>query len=121
MNTGTKLRTVLAMATVVNDATIAAGVSGFENPTVDMIYKILSFAATAIVLFINTYYNNDYTPEALVGTSITRKLKGDGTMVVEVVDGDEEDDDDEADPEEDEEGDEVLDPYEGDESGEVEH
>lgn len=120
MNTGTKLRTVLAMATVINDATIAAGVSGFENPTVDMIYKILSFAATAIVLFINTYYNNDYTVAGMIGTDITRKLKEDGTMVVEVVDGDE-DDDDEPDPEENEDGDEVLDPYEGDESGEVEH
>ena len=111
MNTGTKLRTVLAMAAVVNDATIAAGVSGFENPTVDMIYKILSFAATAIVLFVNTYYNNDYTTEALIGTDITRKLKTDATLVVEVADGDEDDDDDEPDPEEAEEG---------DESGEVE-
>ena len=28
-----------------------------------------------LVLFINTYYNNDYTEEACIGTGMTRLLK----------------------------------------------
>ena len=120
MNTGTKLRTVLAVAASLHTALMATDLTGFQNEQVDFWYKVISLVLNFVIVAIATYYNNDYTPEALVGTDITRKLKGDGTMVVEVVDGDEEDDD-EADPEEDEDGDEVLDPYEGDESGEVEH
>lgn len=75
MNKGTIIRTVLAIALVINSGAIATGVAEFENPTVDMVYKILSFCATAVILFINTYFNNDYTPEACVGTGITRQLK----------------------------------------------
>lgn len=75
MNRGTIIRTVLAIATVINSGAIAAGIADFQNPTVDMIYKILSFTATAVILFVNTYYNNDYTPEACEGTGLTRQLK----------------------------------------------
>ena len=75
MNRGTIIRTVLAIATVINSGAIAAGIADFQNPTVDMIYKILSFTATAVILFVNTYYNNDYTAEACEGTGLTRQLK----------------------------------------------
>lgn len=75
MNKGTIIRTILAIATVINSGAIAAGVAEFENPTVDMVYKILSFAATAVILFVNTYFNNDYTEEACIGTGYTRQLK----------------------------------------------
>ena len=75
MNRGTIIRTILAIATVINSGAIAAGIADFQNPTVDMIYKILSFTATAVILFVNTYYNNDYTPEACEGTGLTRQLK----------------------------------------------
>ena len=75
MNRGTIIRTVLAIATVINSGAIAAGIADFQNPTVDMIYKILSFTATAVILFVNTYYNNDYTPEGCEGTGLTRQLK----------------------------------------------
>lgn len=78
MNTGTIIRTILAIATVINSGAIAAGVAEFENPTVDMIYKVASFAATAVILFVNTYYNNDYTEEACIGTGLTRHLKAQG-------------------------------------------
>ena len=74
MNRGTIIRTILAIATVINSGAIAAGIADFQNPTVDMIYKIASFAATAVILFVNTYYNNDYTPEACQGTGLTRQL-----------------------------------------------
>ena len=75
MNKGTIIRTILAIALVINSGAIATGIADFENPTADLIYKILSFCATAIILFINTYYNNDYTEEACMGTGLTRQLK----------------------------------------------
>ena len=75
MNRGTIIRTILAVALVINSGAIATGVAEFENPTLDLIYKILSFCATAVILFVNTYYNNDYTEEACVGTGLTRQLK----------------------------------------------
>lgn len=75
MNTGTIIRTILAVATVINSGAIATGIAEFENPTVNLIYKILSFCATAAILFINTWYNNDFTKEACIGTGITRQLK----------------------------------------------
>ena len=75
MNNGTIIRTVLAIATVINTGAIASGIAEFDNPTVNFWYKILSFAATAVILFVNTYYNNDYTEEACIGTGITRQLK----------------------------------------------
>ena len=75
MNKGTIIRTILAIATVINSGAIAAGIAEFENPTVNMIYKVLSFCATAVILFVNTWYNQDYTEEACIGTAITRQLK----------------------------------------------
>lgn len=75
MNKGTIIRTILAIALVINSGAIASGIAEFENPTVNMVYKILSFCATAVILFVNTYYNNDYTEEACVGTGITRQMK----------------------------------------------
>lgn len=75
MNRGTIIRTILAVALVINSGAIASGVAEFENPTLDLIYKILSFCATAVILFVNTYYNNDYTEEACQGTGLTRQLK----------------------------------------------
>lgn len=119
MNTGTKLRTVLAIAASLHTALMATDLTGFQNEQVDFWYKVISLVLNFVIVAIATYYNNDYTPEALVGTDITRKLKEDETLVVEVVDGDDEAEDG-ADPEEDEDGDDVLDPYEGDENGEVE-
>lgn len=75
MNKGTVIRTILAVALVINSGAIATGVAEFENPTVDLVYKILSFCATAVILFVNTYYNNDFTQEGAIGTAITRQLK----------------------------------------------
>lgn len=94
MNRGTIIRTILAVALVINSGAIASGIADFQNPTVDMIYKILSFCATAVILFVNTYYNNDYTEEACVGTGLTRQLKAeakadyDGEVFFEEADDD---------------------------------
>ena len=121
MNTGTRLRTVLAVAASLHTALMATDLTGFQNEQVDFWYKVISLVLNFVIVAIATYYNNDYTVAGMIGTDVTRKLKDDETLIVEIVDGDEEDEDQEADPEENEDGDEVLDPYEGDESGEVEH
>ena len=96
---GTKLRTILAIAVSLNTALMAMDLSGFENPTLDTAYKVISLILQFIIVAITTYYNNDYTPEAEVGTDVTHKLKDDPTLVVQVIDPDAEDDDDEADEE----------------------
>ena len=114
MNQGTIIRTILVIATCFNTALMATDVTQFGNPTVNLIYKILSVVANFIIVFCATYFNNDYTAEGEIGTSITRDLKEDPTLVVEIKDEDEDDDDD--DDEDDEDGDVKI----GDGSNEVE-
>ena len=64
--------------------------------------------ATAVMIFglavdtITTYKNNDYTAAGQVGTDATHILKADPTAVVDIYDGDEDDDEpniEELDPE----------------------
>lgn len=75
MNKGTIIRTVLVIATCFNTALMATDVAQFHNPTLDLIYKILSVVANFVIVFCATYYNNDYTEEACIGTGITRQMK----------------------------------------------
>ena len=75
MNFGTKLRTVLAIATSLNTALLATDLTGFNNPTIDIIYKVVSIILNFIIVACVTYYNNDYTLEGEVGTDITREMK----------------------------------------------
>lgn len=75
MNTGTRIRTILVIATCFNTALMSTDVAQFHNPTLNMIYKVLSVIANFIIVFCATYYNNDYTEEACIGTGITRQLK----------------------------------------------
>ncbi len=75
MNTGTVIRTALAIAVSIHTALIATDVTGFQNPKVDLIYKIVSIIVNFIVVALTTYYNQDYTEEACQGTGITRQLK----------------------------------------------
>ena len=75
MNRGTIIRTVLAVASVINSGAVASGIAEFENPTVNAVYEVLSFVAMTVILFVNTYYNNDYTEAAAHGTGLTRMLK----------------------------------------------
>lgn len=94
MNFGTKIRTILAVATCLNTALLATDVAQFHNETVNLIYRILSVILNFVVVACVTWYNNDYTPEACEGTGLTRSLKAgeDGMdLVVEdfLEDGDE--------------------------------
>ena len=75
MNTGTRLRTVLAIATSINTALLATDLTGFNNPTVDLIYKIVSLVLNFIIVAIVTYYNNDYTDIASDYTAEMRQKK----------------------------------------------
>lgn len=75
MNKGTRIRTALAIATSINTALIATDVTGFQNETLNTIYKVASLIANFVVVALVTYYNNDYTEEACLGTGMTRQLK----------------------------------------------
>lgn len=75
MNKGTQIRTALAIAVSINTALIATDVSGFQNATLDTVYKVASLIANFVVVALVTYYNNDYTEEGEIGTILTRQLK----------------------------------------------
>lgn len=75
MNFGTKLRTVLAIATALNTANVMSAFAEFDNPIISTIYKVLSLIALIIVLSANTYYNNDYTETACKYTGMMRLEK----------------------------------------------
>lgn len=75
MNIGTKIRTVLVIATCLNTALLATDVAQFGNETINLIYRILSVAANFVIVFCATWFNNDYTEEACLGTGLTRQLK----------------------------------------------
>lgn len=101
MNKGTKIRTALAIAIALYTAFLKTDVAEFGNDTVNLIYQIIMKAVTFVVIFLITYYNNDYSEEACIGTGITRQLKdeskadyvGDRFYIDE--DEEEEDEDDE--------------------------
>ena len=75
MNNGTIIRTILVIATCLNTALLATDVAQFGNETVNLIYRILSVAANFVIVFCATWFNNDYTEEAALGTGYTRQLK----------------------------------------------
>ena len=75
MNYGTKLRTILVIATCFNTALMATDITQFHNPTVNLVYRILSVIANFIIVFCATYFNNDFTVEGQTGTQITREMK----------------------------------------------
>lgn len=99
MNRGTIIRTALVVATCLNTALMATDVAQFNNATVNLIYKILSVVLNFIIVACATYYNNDFTEEACIGTALTRQLKAENDEDYEgeefFDDEDEEDEDEE--------------------------
>lgn len=75
MNFGTKLRTVLAVATSLNTALMATDLTGFNNAAVDTVYKIVSIVLNFVIVACVTYYNNDYTEIACETTGELRARK----------------------------------------------
>ena len=95
MNNGTIIRTVLVIATCLNTALLATDVAQFGNETVNLIYRILSVVANFVIVFCATWYNNDYTEAAAIGTGITRQIKAEGVEALDEYDFDEEEFEDE--------------------------
>ena len=75
MHNGTRIRSALAIAIALYTAFLKTDVADFGNETVNLIYQICMKLVTFVVIFLITYYNNDYTEEACIGTGITRQLK----------------------------------------------
>lgn len=75
MNKGTKIRTILAIATALNTANVMSAFAEFDNPIISAIYKAVSLIALIIVMSANTYYNNDFTEIACVKTGEMRARK----------------------------------------------
>lgn len=96
MNNGTIIRTILAVATCLNTALLATDVAQFHNPKVDMAYRIISVILNFVIVACATWFNNDYTPEAAIGTGLTRQLKeGEDGMDIVIEDYIEDGDDNE--------------------------
>ena len=75
MNRGTKIRTILGILTTINTVLAVTDITQFGNETVTFYYKLISVIVNALVVGTNTWYNNDYTEEACIGTGIARQLK----------------------------------------------
>lgn len=97
MDNGTKLRTILAIATSLNTALIATDLTGFQNETVDLVYKIASIILNFIIVALATYFNNDYTEIAAQKTGEMRQAKAemDPTYIGERFFDEKDEDDDE--------------------------
>ena len=75
MNNGTRIRTILVIATCLNTALMATDFAQFHNATVDMAYRIISVILNFIIVACATWFNNDFTAEACEGTGYTRMQK----------------------------------------------
>lgn len=75
MNLGTKIRTILAVATCLNTALMATDIAQFHNASLDLAYRIISVILNFVIVACVTWFNNDYTPEACEGTGLTRQMK----------------------------------------------
>lgn len=89
MNNGTKIRTILVIATCLNTALMATDFAQFHNATVDMAYRIISVILNFIIVACATWFNNDFTSEACEGTGYTRMKKAEakGEVIGVNVDG----------------------------------
>lgn len=75
MNKGTKIRTVLLIVALLNQANVQLGVWEFHNAVLNNIYAAFSYLLALGAVIAAWYFNNDFTPEACIGTGITRQLK----------------------------------------------
>ena len=75
MNKGTKIRTALAILTTINTVLAVTDVAQFGNEKLNLAYKIVSVIVNALVVGVNTWYNNDFTEEVCEGTGWTRQQK----------------------------------------------
>lgn len=97
MNFGTRIRTILAIATSLNTALMATDITGFNNGGLDLAYKIVSIVLNFVIVACVTYYNNDYTELAAeyTGEMRARKAEARGQVAGEYFYSDDEEADDE--------------------------
>ena len=109
MDFGTKLRTVLVIATSLHTALMATDLTGFSNATVDMIYKIVTICLNFVIVACAAYYNNDFTETACRYTGAMRleKERQKGIVTGEDFWNEPDEDPDEVDPADMEEGEEA--------------
>lgn len=114
MDTGTKVRTAavtLSTITAVMAVWKVAYEIVFAQTQSVLIAAVVATIIAVAVLAANvaaTYFNNDYTEEAVIGTATTRRLKANPDLPVLVDIDEDEDEDPEEDPEEFGEADEVI-------------
>ena len=77
MNTGTKVRTALRIATSLDTAAFAvsAAIGALNIGWLTFAWGIFVIITDFAVSALTTYYNQDYTEEASEGTGYTRLLK----------------------------------------------
>ena len=75
MNSGTIIRTALAIATCLNTALLATDVAQFGNEKVNEAYKIISVILNFVIVACVTWFNNDYSVEADTHTKLMRQAK----------------------------------------------
>ena len=77
MNKGTKIRTALRIAVSLNTAiyAVSAAVGALGFGWLTMAWAIFTIISDFAVSALTTYFNQDYTQEACIGTGITRQLK----------------------------------------------
>lgn len=75
MNLGTKIRTILALIMLINEALIRIGTVDFGNETSNQIYRWVSFGFLVAAYVASHWYNNDYTPIAAEKTGEMRAAK----------------------------------------------
>lgn len=95
IDNGTKLRTAFAVLVAINQAIALTPIPDFGNEYANLAYRVISTVISIAVLALNTYYNNDYTSEGQIGTVATHTLKDDPTAIVEIYDGDEDEEEEE--------------------------
>ena len=79
MNSGTIIRTILVIATCLNTALMSTDFAQFQNPTVDMVYRVISVALNFVIVACATWYNNDYTE---VDNEYTQAMRAEKEMIM---------------------------------------
>ena len=81
MNKGTKIRTILRIASSLQNAAVmvtsavTALCEQYHFTVLMVVWIAFTIACDFFVSAITTYYNNDYTEEACLGTGKTRQAK----------------------------------------------
>lgn len=83
MDAETRKQTVIAVLTALIDFLSAFHIIEFTDAQIQAIYKLALCIVTAVVWgYCSHYRNNNYTPEGVAGTIVTREMKELGNETV---------------------------------------